>query len=143
MQLLFHDPRVAIAYAICVAAPLVGWLVAIRITRVHHNARAGLRRRHQWVVAAYYLILIMLVLSELAWPPASWGLHWQVLSALRAALVGAGLWVGYSIFDGARKILRSDFSSACPGCGYSLQALGSKQCPECGHSLCRVSDRAG
>ncbi len=142
MQSLFADPRVAIAYAICVAAPLVGWLVAIRITRVHHNARSRLRRRHQWVVAAYYLVLILVILIELTWPPISWGLHWQVLAALRAMLVGGGLGVGYSIVGGARKILRSDFSSACPGCGYSLRASDSKQCPECGHSLCPTSDRA-
>ncbi len=132
MLLLPHDPRVAIAYALSLAAPLVAWLVAIRITRVHHNARLRLRRRRQWVVAAYYLVLIMVVLSELAWPPASWGLRWQVLVAIRAVLLGAGLLVGYSVYNSARKILRSDFSSACPGCGYDLRGDLAHGCPECG-----------
>ena len=142
MQSLLHDPRVVIAHALSFAAPIVGWLAAIRITRVHHTARLRLRRRHQWVVVAYYLVLTIAILIERTWPPALGSSRWQVFAALTAVLFGAGFGVGYSIFSRARKIVRSDFSSACPGCGYLLQGLACKHCPECGHAICHVSDRA-
>ena len=130
MQWLFHDPRVTAYYIITALSPLIGWLIALYITRTHFEAKARLRRQLQWLVLAYYGALFAVILTR----PGMWSSWWTVHSLAMAAVFAYGLSVAGLFIKRAQKIARTDFSEFCPKCGYSLLYGPVARCPECGYT---------
>ena len=138
----FSDPRQIAFNVISVLAPLIGWLIALFITRTHFEARTRVRRSLQWFVLAYYGALFAILFVELTWPLGWFGPFYTVRSLAYSAVFGSGLWVSYLFVHRAQKIVRSDFSECCPKCGYSRLHVSAARCPECGHSFTSTGARA-
>ena len=138
----FDGPRQIAFNIVSILAPLLGWFIALYITRSHFEARARVRRSLQWFVLAYYGALLAITLIEMTWP-LGWFSPWYTFRSLAySSVLAGGLYLGYLFVHRAQKIARSDFAGFCPQCGYSRGHTSTARCSECGQSFASTSDRA-
>ena len=138
----FHDPGQIAFNLVSILAPLLGWFIALYITRSHFKARAHVRRSLQWFVLAYYGALFAIILIETTWPLGWFSPLYTFRSLAYSTVLVGGLYLAYLFVRRAQKIAQSDFAGFCPQCAYSRGNTSAARCPECGHSFASTSDRA-